>query len=68
MMTEFHKCRGCDRLTTALFCCASCAHADEGKYEIHEDGLLGHSAGCTKRHQQRSQTAEQADIINETGA
>lgn len=43
----------CDRRTTALYCCGSCATAHEGKYEIHESGPLGHSDACNQRHAER---------------
>lgn len=42
----------CDRDTSsgAKYCCDGCARADEGQYEIHESGFLGHSPGCDERH------------------
>jgi hypothetical protein len=51
----------CDRVVPANFlgqrqvefCCAACAQAFEGHYEIAEDGPLGHSTGCDERWQQR---------------
>lgn len=49
-----HQCRGCERRTTALYCCHACSLAHEGKYEIHESGILGHSDGCNERHAERS--------------
>jgi hypothetical protein len=30
----------------SAYCCPSCARADRGRYEIHEDGPLGHSPEC----------------------
>lgn len=38
----------CDHTSSlgALYCCAPCAQADAGKYEIHESGPLGHSDRC----------------------
>ena len=43
----------CDRWvsTTVVsrYCCGGCEKAHEGKYEIHEDGPLGHSAFCNAR-------------------
>lgn len=46
----------CDRRTTkgVEFCCMGCAAAHAGGYETHEDGPLGHSAGCDERHAARS--------------
>lgn len=38
------------RVTVALYCCAPCAMAHDGGYEIHETGPLAHSEGCNKRH------------------
>lgn len=49
-----HTCRGCDRLTSAIYCCGSCGDAIAGKYEIHEDGILGHTDSCNARHKARS--------------
>lgn len=45
----------CDRWTSAgaSFCCHGCNLAFAGKYEIHEDGPLGHSVECNTRHQER---------------
>lgn len=53
---QLSKCRNplCDRLTTAAYCCGPCAQAHEGKYEIHQDGPLGHSEPCNQRHKERS--------------
>ncbi len=41
----------CDYLvpTSVLYCCGSCDKAHTGKYEIHEDGPLGHTSGCSRR-------------------
>lgn len=46
----------CERQTSAgaAYCCDGCSRAHEGRYEIHEDGILGHSAGCNERHAQRN--------------
>lgn len=53
-MTELVKCANelCRRLVekTVLYCCHACHMADMKHYEIHEDGPLGHSANCNKRH------------------
>ena len=35
------------------YCCGACAQAHDGKYEIHEDGPLGHSDSCNKRFAER---------------
>ena len=35
------------------YCCSGCASADEGGYEVHPDGPLGHGAGCDERWAQR---------------
>ena len=43
----------CDRKTTAMYCCAPCDRAHAGRYEIHDDGPLGHSDVCTERHIER---------------
>lgn len=43
------------RVSSALYCCAGCAMAHDGRYEIHEDGPLGHSETCNERHAERSQ-------------
>jgi len=57
-MTELKPCDNelCDRQTSsgAAFCCAGCANAAQNHYEIHEDGILGHSEGCNERHWVRS--------------
>lgn len=49
-----HACQNplCDRACphSVAYCCQGCALADEGHYEIHPDGLLGHSAVCNERH------------------
>ncbi len=49
----FKKCDkpDCDRLVLEgrVYCCHGCMLAAEGKYEIHEDGPLGHSKDCTAR-------------------
>ena len=46
----------CDRKTKVgvKYCCGPCATAHEGKYEIHESGLLGHTDSCDKRHSDRT--------------
>lgn len=46
----------CDRKIPQgiLYCCAACGLADERKYEIHEDGPLGHSNSCNERHKERT--------------
>lgn len=54
-LQKLQKCAtpDCDRRTTANHCCAPCATAHEGHYEIHETGLLAHSAGCEERTRER---------------
>jgi hypothetical protein len=47
------ECEGCDRMTSALYCCAACEAAHLGGYEIHETGMLAHSDLCNARHLQR---------------
>lgn len=47
------KCRNslCDRTTDLMaYCCPACAHAQYGRYEIHESGPLGHSEKCNLTH------------------
>jgi len=41
----------CDRIVSnyGLYCCTSCARAHEGKYQIHNGGILGHSEQCKQR-------------------
>jgi hypothetical protein len=51
---NLHSCGGCDRKTTAAYCCGPCADASERHYEIHEDGPLGHTTSCNDRHALRS--------------
>lgn len=45
----------CDRYVPQgiQYCCAGCAAAHVGKYEIHEDGPLGHTGGCNEKYAQR---------------
>lgn len=45
----------CNRITPVgiLYCCNGCSQAHSGKYEIHEDGPLGHSPQCNERHAAR---------------
>ncbi|HEX4432805.1 MAG TPA: hypothetical protein VHZ96_26265 [Frankiaceae bacterium] len=56
-MSELKKCRNdlCDRQvrTSVAYCCNACSLADEGSYEIHESGFLGHPADCNARHAER---------------
>lgn len=47
-MADLHKCQGCSRLTTALYCCEPCSRA-HGKWDIEGE----HSEGCNQRHAQR---------------
>lgn len=56
-MTELKKCANdlCRRAvkTSVAYCCDPCGRAAEHGYEIHETGLLGHTAGCEVRHVER---------------
>ena len=53
MNAGLHKCAtpDCLRLVSAAsaHCCRACVLAAEGRYEIHEDGPLGHSRSCDER-------------------
>lgn len=55
--TDFKPCTNelCDRAVkiSVAYCCEPCARADEHHYEIHESGLLGHTADCAERHAER---------------
>lgn len=46
-------CEGCERVTTAEYCCVACEAAHKGSYEIHETGILAHSESCDGRHRLR---------------
>lgn len=51
------------------YCCSPCALADEQKYEIHEDGPLGHSVYCNARRTERGEcTLEEAYQLRQAGA
>lgn len=55
---DFKECNSgiaCGRSVSAsvAYCCWACSKADEGGYEIHESGLLGHSQDCQERHAER---------------
>jgi hypothetical protein len=54
---ELKKCTNslCDRAVKSwtAYCCEPCAQAQEGRYEIHEDGPLGHTLSCQARHAER---------------
>lgn len=55
-ITDLHRCGNklCDhQVRGALYCCWACGNADEHRYEIHEDGPLGHSTDCMARHAER---------------
>ena len=47
----------CDRWVSpsvaSPYCCTGCQLADDGHYETHEDGLLGHSKFCNDRKKER---------------
>lgn len=53
MSDRTKKCHNplCDRLVkpSVAYCCEGCALAHEGRYEIHPDGILGHSEQCNQR-------------------
>lgn len=61
-MDGFHGLKKCDKPDCVRqvrkgveYCCGPCRTADEGGYETHEDGPLGHTIGCNARHAERSQ-------------
>jgi predicted phage terminase large subunit-like protein len=58
---DYRKCRNelCDRLVSAAsaYCCAACAQAAEGRYEIH-----AHSDGCDRRAAERDGEVE-AELV-----
>jgi hypothetical protein len=37
------------------YCCYACSLADKGGYEIHEDGILGHSDLCNAHSKERGE-------------
>jgi hypothetical protein len=45
----------CDRKikTSVAYCCYPCSKAHEDGYEIHEEGILGHTRDCNERHKDR---------------
>jgi len=58
----FCKKPDCDRWVPAgiLYCCHQCDIADQGKYEIHEDGdPLGHATSCIENFKERGSNVEQ---------
>lgn len=50
---QLKKCEGCERLTSALYCCPACETAHAGRFEIHESGPLSHSDTCDQRNTKR---------------
>jgi hypothetical protein len=62
----YKKCNNpmCQRITTirSAFCCAACGAANDGRYEIHEDGPLGHSNSCNERHLERGEFVADDDF------
>jgi hypothetical protein len=49
------------------YCCEACSMADEGHYEIHADGILGHSEDCTDRNTTRGEYShEEAAMLRST--
>lgn len=53
----YQKCSNpeCERLVgvSIQYCCGSCAFAHKQKFQIHEDGPLGHTESCNERHEER---------------
>ena len=49
--------------SSVAYCCASCQQADENNYEIHEDGILGHSAFCNDRKAERGECTPGEEIL-----
>ncbi len=47
--------RCCDRVVSdyGMYCCLACRLAYDGKYKIHETGILGHSDKCNQRQGER---------------
>jgi hypothetical protein len=35
--------------TSTVYCCVGCDLAQQGGYEIHESGMLGHGSWCARR-------------------
>lgn len=71
-MSDYRPCRNelCDYLVagSAAYCCAGCARADEGGYEVHESGMLGHSPACARRTVFTRLEAEHAALVDELAA
>lgn len=53
----------CDALVTpsVAYCCYPCSVASEGRYEVHEEGLLGHTEECKARQLERRSTPMAAE-------
>ena len=68
MNADLHKCAtpDCLRLVSAAsaHCCRACALAAEGRYEIHEDGPLGHSRWCDERAAERGPWLTRAQAMD----
>lgn len=56
---RYHKCYKPDCMrkisTGSRYCCGPCGTADEGGYEIHEAGPLGHTPSCNQRAAERGE-------------
>jgi hypothetical protein len=52
------------------YCCAPCAQADEGHYEIHESGPLAHTDECRKRQDRPRKVTRRRgfEVVELTGA
>jgi hypothetical protein len=61
--TQFNKCTKPDCFRKVkpgiVYCCHPCALADEKKYEIHDDGPLGHTPSCNERAVERGTIAHE---------
>lgn len=54
---------------TVAYCCFGCRRAHDKNYEIHEEGILGHSTFCNERTKVRGEcTREEAMLLNQDRA
>lgn len=62
----------CEHLTRSgiAYCCSACATADEGHYEIHESGLLGHTDQCQARQNRPPRVTRRSgyEVVELTGS
>lgn len=62
----YDKCNNslCDRfvLINEVYCCHACLVAYVNKYEIHSEGLLGHSQECNVKQREREQSVALDDF------